>query len=181
MCISRITIVAAICIIHLNPIAALAQQSAPRAEAPQLAPQATTATYQDWVVRCETLPGSSRICEVAQGVQAQGQSGLLAQIVVGRPSKEQPFRLIVQLPAGVWLPSGVSLELDEKSGPLLPAYTRCMQACFADLELKPAQLDALKKRSGPGKLMFEDGARNKVQLPLSFRGFSAALEASQEG
>ncbi len=143
-------------------------------------PQAMTATYQDWVMRCETQPKGEKLCEIAQGIQAQGQQGLLAQIVVGKPARTAPFRLIVQLPAGVWLPGGVSLQLDGKGAPLALTYTRCQSACFADLELKPAQIEQLKASNTAGRLEFQDGARKTIQLPVSFRGFAAALEASQK-
>lgn len=145
------------------------------------APQSMTATYQDWVMRCEIQHGGEKLCEIAQGIQAQGQQGLIAQIVVGKPASTAPFRLIVQLPAGVWLPGGVNLQLGGNAPPLALTYTRCQNACFADLELKPAQIEQLKARTAAGLLEFQDGARKTIQLPVSFRGFSAALEASQKG
>ena len=37
---------------------------------------------------------------------------------------------------------------------------------------------ALKTAEGPGIINFTDGTQRKVQLPLSFKGFAAALAAS---
>jgi len=154
---------------------------APRATAPAgNAPQSTTATYQDWIVRCETREKAPKVCEIAQGIQAQGQQGLVAQIALGRLTKNDPFRLVIQLPAGVWLPAGVSVQFDDKTAPLALPFTRCLQLCVADAELKPEQVNLLRARTTRGLIVFEDGARNKVQLPLSFNGFAAALDASQK-
>ncbi len=142
------------------------------------APQTTTATYQDWVVRCEAPADKPKVCEIAQGIQARADQGLIAQVVVGRPSKADPVRLIVELPPGVWLPAGAVLQAGEKASPLALTFKTCPRACFADMELKPEQVQALKGATGSGTLTFEDGARQKVQLPVSFNGFSAALDAS---
>ncbi|MGA0564028.1 invasion associated locus B family protein [Ancylobacter sp. VNQ12] len=165
----------------------LAQQTsappagAPRAAAPAgNAPQSTTATYQDWIVRCETRAEGPKVCEIAQGIQAQGQQGLIAQIALGRVTRNDPFRLVVQLPAGIWLPTGVSLQFEDKTAPIALPFTRCLQVCIADLELKPEQVNLLKARTARALIAFEDGARNKVQLPISFNGFAAALDASQK-
>ena len=142
------------------------------------APQTTTATYQDWVVRCATPEGSARICEAVQSVQVQGQQGLIAQIVLGRVKKDEPVRMIIELPRGVWLQGAVTVQVSEKAAPMTLAYTRCLNGCLAELELKNDQLNALKAAEGPGIINFVDGTQRKVQLPLSFKGFSAALTAS---
>src|SRR3954447_9349007 len=73
-------------------------------------PQQTTATYEDWIVRCETVAGPppKRSCEMVQSTQMQGQ-GVISQVAVGRPVKGQPVKIVVQLPNGVWLPTGVKL------------------------------------------------------------------------
>lgn len=158
-----------------KPAAAPAQAAQPAG-----APQATTATYGDWVVRCvQPQPQAPRLCEAVTGVQAQGQQGLLAQVVVGRPAKDEPVHLIVQLPAGVFLPPGATLYLDEKTQTGLPAaFSTCPRACFADAELKTEQLNELKSAKGPGRLEFVDGARKRIALPISFNGLTAAIDAA---
>lgn len=157
--------------------AAAQQPAAPAANASAAAqPGLTTATYQDWVVRC-VAGEAGRICEVVQNIQAQGQ-GLIASVAVGRAAAKAPLRLVVQLPAGVWLPAGVKVQIAEKAKPVQLVFTRCPQGCFAEAELDAAALQALKAASEPGSFTFEDGARRPVTLPLSFKGFTAALDAS---
>lgn len=155
---------------------ALAQQPAAPAAGAAARPGLTTATYQDWVVRC-VAGDTGRVCEVVQNIQAQGQ-GLIASVAVGRADPKAPLRLVVQLPAGVWLPAGVKVQIAEKAKPVQLVFTRCPQGCFAEAELDAAALQALKAASEPGSFTFEDGARRPVTLPLSFKGFTAALDAS---
>ncbi|MFG1403396.1 invasion associated locus B family protein [Xanthobacter sediminis] len=157
-----------------------APATAPTPAAAEANPQATTATYGDWTVRCVAAqPQGGKVCEAATGVQAQGQQGLLAQVVVGRLAKDQPPRLVVQLPAGVFLPPGATLYLDEKTqSGIDTAFSTCPRSCFADVELKADQLAALKATKGPGRLEFVDGARKRVAVPISFNGFAAAADAA---
>lgn len=108
-----------------------------------------------------------------------GQDGksALAQIVIGRPAPDKPFKLIVQLPNGIWLPSNAILALDDKTT-VTATYKRCVQLCFADADLDDAMADALKARKDPVKLLFADGSQRVVELPVSLDGFKAALDES---
>jgi len=146
---------------------------------PTAAPQTTTATYQNWTLRCDNAVGTPphRICEVAQTIASADGKSALAQVVVGRPDPAKPFKLVVQLPNGVWLPSNAILALDGKTT-VTATYKRCVQLCFADADIEEKTLAALKARTGPVKLLFADGAQRIVELPVSLNGFAAALDAS---
>ena len=143
-------------------------------------PQQTTATYEDWIVRCETQPGppSVRICEMVQYTQAQGQAGVISQIAIGRPVKGQPIKVVFQVPLGVWLPSGVKLTAGAQDAGLAAPFKRCVAAgCFADLEVRDDAIRKLRAISEPGKLQFKDGTTKDVSVPVSCKGFGAAFDA----
>ncbi len=145
----------------------------------------STSTFDDWIVRCETKPPAPKVCEAVQTIAArnqQQQKGVIAEVVFGRLTKTDPFKLIIQLPPGVYLPSGASLVLDDKTPPLAAMFTRCLQTCMAEAELKPDVVQMLKNRTKaePGRIEFNDGARRKVTLPLSFKGLPAALAARDD-
>ena len=143
-------------------------------------PQQTTATYEDWIVRCETQPGPPpvRVCEMVQYTQAQGQAGVISQIAIGRPVKGQPIKVVFQVPLGVWLPTGVKLATGAQDAGLAAAFKRCVAAgCFADLEVRDDAIRKLRATSEPGKLQFKDGSTKDVSVPVSFKGFGAAFDA----
>jgi invasion protein IalB len=142
------------------------------------APQRTTATFEDWTVRCETIDNTTR-CEMAQGVQIQGQAGPLTQIALGRPNKNEPVKIVFQVPIDVWLPAGVKLVLDDKDPGIAVAFKRCLAggACFADTELKDEMIKKLRGLTANGKLEFKDGAQRDIAIPVSFKGFGAAFDA----
>lgn len=139
-------------------------------------PQATTATYQDWTLRCDHLPENPprKVCEVVQTVRAADGQAVLAQVVLGKPAPGEPVKLIVQLPAGVWLPANVTLAA--ASGQAATAvFTRCQQLCVADANAADAFIKALKTTTEPAKLSFQDGNRSPIELPISLNGFTAAI------
>lgn len=140
-------------------------------------PEITTATYQDWLVRCMAAAEATRLCEVVQNLEVQGQ-GLVATVALGKIAADGELRLVVQVPAGVWLPGGVSFAIAEDSEPLKLQYTRCLQGCFAELELDAATVEAMRSATVQGSFSFEDGARRPVKLPVSFKGLAPALDAS---
>lgn len=151
---------------------------APLAAAAQTAPQRTSATYEDWTVQCEIVAGPPphKICELVQVGQAQGQT--VSRVAIGRVAKSDPFKIVVQLPVNLWLPTGVKIQLDDKDPGLATPFKRCVPAgCFADLEIKDDVVRRLRAATGSGKISFKNGAQQDASVPLSFKGFTQAFDA----
>lgn len=180
------------------PPAAPAQQSQPRkpaapaqAQAPAPAaqkptsgaqteggPSRTSATYDDWVVRCERAEGGSKVCEVAQTLQiGNQQQGLVAQVVFGKLKNDAPLRLVLQLPVGVWLPGGATFTAGDNGKAIPASFKFCIQACIADTDLSAQEAAALPTASGAASLAFQDRNQAQITLPISLKGLAAALAA----
>jgi invasion protein IalB len=146
-------------------------------------PQRTTATYEDWTVRCETVtpPGGAapiKSCELVQSTTAQGQPNPITQVAIGRSSKTEPLRIVFQVPVNVWLPTGVKLVYDEKEPGLAATFKRCAPVgCFADADLKDDMLRKLRARTTPGHFEFKDAIQRDAKIPVSFKGFGQAMDA----
>jgi invasion protein IalB len=97
-------------------LALLCALSGAAAAQPQPSPQQTSATYDDWIVRCEIKPGPPRqkSCEMVQFTQLKGRPGVITQIAIGQAAKGQPVPLVIQVPISVWLPAGVTLSTGGK-------------------------------------------------------------------
>jgi invasion protein IalB len=158
-------------------------KEAPAASAPAQVsadPQNTSATYGDWVVRCNRAGEGAqilRICEVVQSIQVQGQ-GLIAQIALGRPTPKEALRVTALLPSNISFPSIVKIGVDDKDtqGTDL-IWRRCVQGgCFADTEMKDETLKRRKNQTGNGQLQFKDSAGRDIDVPFSFRGLSQAMD-----
>jgi len=173
------------------PAAAQSSRQAPaRAAAPAAtpaapAPERTSSSYGDWVVRCENraAEGSApagRICEMAQGVQNQQQQPI-AQIAVGRLLRSQPWRLIVAVPVNVFAPGAARL-LPEEGGQAVPLQLRLCTpvSCTLETEMTEALQRRLRGREGGmGRIEYKLANESDMSLPVSFRGFGTAFDALQ--
>jgi invasion protein IalB len=148
--------------------------------APSDAPQRTTATYDDWVMQCETQLGSppAKICQIIQTTQVKGKNQPFSLVVIPHPAKGQPVKLVVQVPVNVSFATNVRIRTDDADSGLAAPFARCVPAgCFAEFDLKNDYLKKLRAASGIGKLSFADAGGHDVAIPLSFKGFVQAYEA----
>ncbi len=66
-------------------------------------PGTTIASYGDWVLRCQRVGAqgkTTRVCEVAEMIQVQGQNTPIAQVAIGRMARGEPLRLTAAVPPG---------------------------------------------------------------------------------
>lgn len=142
-------------------------------------PQRTTATFDDWTVRCETR-GTPPVknCEMVQAVTAQGQTNPVAQVAIGRAGKSEPVKVVFQLPINVWIQNGVKLVYDTKIAGLAASFRWCVPSgCFADLDLKDDIVKRMRAATEQGRFEFKDASQRDVAIPVSFKGFSQAFDA----
>lgn len=166
------------------PVAA--QQRQAQANPPAPAPGAiskpdnTTATYGDWVLRCQQSVGT-RICEIVQTIEQQGQRGPLALIAIGRPVRSEPVKLVIQIPPNLTLgdKAGVRVTVAEKEE-ALAIFQRCTPGgCFGEVSLGDEAFKRWRGFSEAGQIRWQDAGKREVALPISFRGFAAAADALQ--
>lgn len=139
-------------------------------------PERTTATFGDWIFRCEAR-GAARSCELHQTLQDQrGQP--VAQFAVGRAARNQPMRLVILIPVNVTTTAPLRLNLDDGGTPLPVTLRACgPRGCVADAELNAAAITRIRGREAPGRLEYRDAANAELNLPFSPRGFGQALDA----
>lgn len=157
-------------------------QNAPAQPAPGSVsqPDNTTASYGDWTYRCQQGVGT-RVCEMVQTlVTNQGQRTPVALIAIGRPSRSEPYKLVIQVAPNVALGSnaGVRAALGEKDEGTLAPFQRCLPGgCFGEVSLTDDLLKRWRAHGEGGQLRYLDAAGRPVTLPFSFRGFAAAADA----
>ena len=139
-------------------------------------PQLTTASFGDWIERCQRIASGSRLCEVAETVQVEGQNAPLAQMAVGRPDRDGPLRLTVVLPVNVSFPDAPKLKLG--GGAFDLSWRRCIPGgCIADAPLSEADVATLRATAEPGQIEFKTASGQDVKFPTSSRGLQQALDA----
>ncbi|HVY19752.1 MAG TPA: invasion associated locus B family protein [Bauldia sp.] len=149
----------------------------------ETAPQTTTATYDTWQVRCQlgkTADGKdTKVCEVAQVVQIQGQAQPLLQIAVGRQAPGAAMKFVVQTPIGAWLAKAPQILVDDKSPPIATSFKRCLpQACYAEVDFTTdLESTFASKGDTQGAIVFQMDEGKDIRVPMSFKGFSDAYAA----
>jgi invasion protein IalB len=148
------------------------------------APERTTAVFGDWSVQCVARNPGGRLCEITQ-TRLNQQQQPVAVLAIGRTSRTEPMRLVAQVPVTSLVAEPVRLNLEGDPGLTIPfRYCSANPAgCFAEIELRDeAVLRRMRGRTPeqPGKLEFKTPSGQDVAIPVSFRGFGAALEALQK-
>lgn len=157
-----------------------ARQAAASAKSAALAtggaPEVTTATYGDWLLRCQQGADGPPQCEAVQTLAVDGRP--IARIAVGRIPVSGALAVAVNLPANVAFTAPVSLGSANGTVPQLSLlWRRCLPAgCFADVTPTPAQFQEWQSQSGAGELGFVDGNGKAVKLPYSFKGLGDAIK-----
>ena len=157
------------------PIPAVAQDAA--------TPERVVEGVGAWEVRCEradpTSTSSILACEMLQATTMQGQAQPISQIAIGRPTADADLTAVIQLPLGLWLPAGATLDLGDAGGTYPITILRCLpNGCLGELPLTDDMRTALSDESLTGSaLQFEMQVGTPARVPVVHQGFSAALTA----
>lgn len=136
-----------------------------------------------WKVQCETLPAmegqpAGRQCGMVQVTKSEKnpKASLTLVIVSTKQNGKQLYNMRVIAPIGVFLPTGVALEIDGNAVGRVP-FTRCMpQICMAFAEASADTLTKLKKGKEANFIIYEAPGIG-LPMKLSLEGFSASLAA----
>jgi len=138
-----------------------------------------------WKVQCETPPAPEgqkpvRQCGMVQSTQSEkNPKATLTLVLVKTDTAEKSIiNMRVIAPIGVFLPTGVALEIDGEAVGRVP-FTRCMpQVCMAFAEASPETLAKLKKGKEANFIIYEAPGIG-LPMKLSLSGFTASLDALQ--
>jgi invasion protein IalB len=144
----------------------------------QLPPTETVATHGDWTIQCGKgdNPEGGRQCGMVQSTKSEKNPKAILSLIIGKMKQgdKDVTMMRVMAPIGVFLPTGVALEIDGAAVGRVP-FTRCApQLCMAIAEASPDTLVKLKKGKAANFIIYEAPG---VGLPMaiSLKGFSDAL------
>jgi invasion protein IalB len=162
-----------------------AQQQRP-GQPPQqaLAPE-IIATHGDWKIQCEPPPPNAqgaaagqKQCGMVQTAHSDKNPkvGLTLVLVKGQQNGKSVTMMRVMAPIGVYLPTGVALEVDGGAVGRVP-FTRCLpQVCIAFAEATSDTLDKMRKGTAANFIIYEAPGLG-LPMKISLNGFSAAYGA----
>lgn len=134
-----------------------------------------------WKVTCETPPAPEgqqpqRQCGMVQSTKSEKnpRAALTLVLVKVVQGDKTGFNMRVIAPIGVFLPTGVALEIDGEAVGRVP-FTRCMpQVCMAFAEASPETIAKMKKGKEANFIIYEAPGMG-LPMKLSLEGFSASL------
>lgn len=144
--------------------------SAPTASAPVKPAQAA------WVSRCTSAARSDAAdCTIEQRIIVAQTRQLLAGISISVNHADRKPAMMLQAPIGLYLPAGVTFQLDKAAPQTLPLQTCDGSGCYAGSPVS----DELLRQFQSGQTLtitFQNLNKQdiKVQMPVS--GFSAAFD-----
>jgi invasion protein IalB len=155
------------------------QQQPGRAPAPKVD---VVAEHGAWKIQCETPQApegqqATRQCGMIQTAQNEKNPKATLTLVLVRTvaGDKATINMRVIAPIGVFLPTGVALEIDGNAVGRVP-FTRCMpQVCMAFAEASPETLAKMKKGNEANFIIYEAPGIG-LPMKLSLSGFSAAID-----
>ena len=165
------------------------KQSAPAAQGGQQQPAPKVDVIAEngkWKVQCETPPAPEgqkavRQCGMVQATQSEKNPKATLTLVLVKTvaGDKSTINMRVIAPIGVFLPTGVALEIDGAAVGRVP-FTRCMpQVCMAFAEASAETLGKMKKGSEANFIIYEAPGMG-LPMKMSLEGFSASLAALEK-
>lgn len=137
--------------------------------------------FKDWTARCEINPNdpADKQCVVFQTVFETNQQKNIMNVVVAFPPNQDLGRIVVILPLGIDLRSGIEFSVDEEQPTRHPFFLCLSDGCQSHIPLEADRLAAFKKGI-KGTIVFRALPTLKnVRIPISFAGFTAAVDSLQ--
>jgi invasion protein IalB len=154
----------------------------PAGQAPPAAE--TVATHGAWQIQCTTLPANAgemagkKSCGMVQLTHAEKNEKVMLSLIVQKAKQgdKEQTTMRMMVPIGVYLPTGVALEIDGAAVGRAP-FVRCRpQICEAFAEVSAESLAKLKKGTAANFIIYQAPGLG-IPMKISLDGFSAALDS----
>lgn len=126
----------------------------------------------NWTIVCR--PGAKfkkMVCELSNAITDVKSKQLLVRAVV----KGEPHQLLMQLPHGLALKSGVFLQVDDGKALKIDSVTTAKKGVFTKTPMSASLLAAMKK-GNQMKIIVSAVNGKKIIIPIGLNGFSMAFE-----
>lgn len=141
-----------------------------------------------WTVQCDAVDPKAgpevkkkRGCGMSQIVISKKNKNIGLSLIIGKVKQGNQSAIMMRVlaPIGVFLPTGIALEVDGKPVGRVP-FTRCLpQTCMAFAEARKETLAKMKKGKKARFLIYESPGVG-IPLELDLSGFTASLDALEK-
>lgn len=133
--------------------------------------------FQDWRLRCERKSDNDpERCFIMQIAKTAKDKRDILRIGVRYPEPEKAAMVFLTLPLGVYLPGDLMLQIDDGETLRIPVEICLANGCHTRMALEGALLKNMKGGQ-QATLTFFDSRQQKITVPVSLAGFTAAYAA----
>lgn len=143
-------------------------------------PDSLREMFRDWAVNCETIPADppsgpgTRICEMVQQVDHQETGQRVLAFSVRLNEAGQPVAVVIA-PFGLRLSEGLRVRIGDAEVAQMPFETCLPEGCLVVAPLDQSVITAMQGAT-EGAVVLLSRTGEAVAVPMSFLGFTAALE-----
>ena len=128
-----------------------------------------------WTIRCETVSSHQHnSCIMYQEILLKKDGLPVLQFSIGLAEVGQDPIVLVTLPLGIYLPTGVSLMIDEQEKVNFPIERCDPDGCHMLVTLTDDRVDTLKN-ARELRVFFNDSENSPIVISLSLFGFKEAF------
>jgi invasion protein IalB len=156
---------------------ATAQTAQPKGQAQQIEAPASEAgqpsqPQPNWIVSCnQTRPGLE--CRAGQSLFLKQTRQRVLSVAVRMPADTKKPVLLMQLPLGVYLPAGATLQIGKEEAKTLPFIGCDKGGCVAEYAVTDAELGSIAK-GGDMTISAQTLQRKAFTLTVPSLGFAVA-------
>jgi len=174
----RSKLIAGVALTILMTTGGLAQTAQQKQPAPQGAAPAQSGQQQPrppaiWVVSCDDNNGRLD-CRAGQSVFIKNTGQRILSVAVRVPPDTKKPVMLIQVPLGVYLPSGASLQIGADEAKTLPFKGCDRNGCVAEYAITEAEIAAMTKGASLKLSVQNQSQQPAFTLTVPATGFAAA-------
>ena len=125
-----------------------------------------------WITQC-TGKGPDADCEVERNITiGEGRQRLISIIVRVSPGTKKSA-MMLHLPVGLYLPFGVTFQVDGQKQQQLKVQSCDLEGCYAGTAVSSGMLSTMKTGEHL-TVSFQDLSRTTIRVPVPLEGFNGA-------
>ncbi|WP_284275407.1 invasion associated locus B family protein [Mesorhizobium huakuii] len=157
---------------------ALAEDAAKEPQTKQSQPKEAEPKPSDanaWAVNCSSDSAAGELqCQVSQNLTEAKTGQRVLTVTVRRDNANGSLAMLLALPHGLFLPSGVSYQVDSGKKVTVAIQTSDQNGAYAAVPVAPELAKAMKSGTSMN-IGMESVTRKPVTIPVSLKGFGAAV------
>ncbi len=137
---------------------------------------AVRSVFNDWQIRCDTLPGAhEEQCALMQLLLAEDRPNFPLTVIVLRTADQKTKLMRVVAPLGVLLTSGLGLKIDQTDVGRT-AFVRCLPSgCIAEVVMDDNLIAKMRTGQTATFIVFQTPEEG-IGFPLNLKGFGEGFD-----